>query len=241
MELYNIIPPEIKNDELSFFITDIVLNNNNIKNILEIGASSGMGSTRSILNGIKHKDEDMRIFCLEASVERCKEFRNNYNNVFYSHFGNIYLFAIKENIQLYLYNYATMGYLTDKRIETFYNNFNTNLNKYPLDQVFSWKQEELNYIIKNKIPVFGIENIICHNICKPFDMVIFDGSAFTGEADYNAVIKNNFPDWIILDDINDIKNYAVNTLISLNNNYEIYAINTLLRNGYAIYKKKGIL
>jgi len=238
MELHNIIPPEIKDDELSFFITDIVLNNS-IKNILEIGASSGMGSTRSILNGIKHKNEDMKIFCLEASVERCKEFRYNYNNVFYNHFGNIYLFAIKENVQLYLYNYATMRYLTDKRIETFYNNFNTNLNKYTLEQVLSWKQEELNYIIKNKISIFGIENIIYHNNYKPFDMVIFDGSAFTGEADYNSVIKNNFPNWIILDDINDIKNYAVNLIISINSNYEIYAINKTLRNGYAIYKKKG--
>ena len=57
MELHNIIPPEIENDELSHHIISIIENNPGIKTILEIGASSGKGSTKAILEGIKNKDE----------------------------------------------------------------------------------------------------------------------------------------------------------------------------------------
>lgn len=250
MELYNTIPPEIKDDELYNHIFDIV-KNNQMKTIIEIGSSSGMGSTKAIIEGIRqntNNKENMKVFCLEASRERCINFKRNYEHLFYSNFSNIYLFHLPKYGSLYLYNYSSIGlnqYLSDNEIRHFYDTIKTNLNQYPIEEVLKWKQEEINYVKSNKIPLYGLQTMKQHHDLKHVDLVIFDGSAFCGMADFMSLCDSINPKWIIFDDINDIKNHEanqfINTFFGLSNiQYTCYALNLGLRNGFSIYKRINV-
>lgn len=225
--LDNLIPPEIINDELYNQIAHIV-HEYNLKTIIEIGSSSGLGSTQAIVSGIKAAglEEKAQIFCIEASKIRCAELTKNH----------------KENSFVIPYNYCSTGlgdYLSEEQIKYFYNNIRTNLNNYPLEEVLRWRREEIEYIKANRIPFYGIEAIKNHNDIKSFDLAILDGSAFTGNADCVKLIY--LAEWIVLDDVSGIKNYfADNILDGDNHSYELVVRNLNLRNGYSIFKRKGV-
>jgi hypothetical protein len=125
--------------------------------------------------------------------------------------------------------------MTDDEVKNFYNNKKTNTNNYSLDLVLSWKKEELDYISNNNIPTNIIQKIKLDNNIDNFDLVLIDGSPFTGDNELKYCIGSNI---IALDDVNDIKCYqAYNTLNSLPE-YELIAQNWGVRNGFAIFKLK---
>lgn len=225
--LNDIIPPEIFQDELYNQIAHIVYETN-ATTIIEIGSSSGLGSTQAVASGIKAAglEEKARVFCIEASKIRYAELAKNH----------------KKNPFIIPYNYCSVGlkdYLSEKEIECFYNNNKTNLNNYPLEEILKWRREEINYIKNNRIPFYGIESVMAHNDIKKFDLAVLDGSAFTGNADCLDLIY--ISDWIILDDVNGIKNYfADNILDGDKTSYELVCRNLNLRNGYSVFKRKGI-
>lgn len=53
-ELNRLIPPEIKNDEFYTAIQELA-RKENIKTVLEIGSSSGEGSTEALVRGLPEK------------------------------------------------------------------------------------------------------------------------------------------------------------------------------------------
>lgn len=223
--LNNIIPPEIKNDELYDQIAHIVYEIN-ATTVIEIGSSNGLGSTQAIVSGIKAAGlEDIaKVFCIEASKIRCAELAKNH----------------KKNSFIIPYNYCSVGlkdYLSEAEVKHFYNNIKTNLNNYPLEEILRLRREEIEYIKANKIPFYGIDSIMVHNDIEKFDLAILDGSAFTGKADCMRLIW--LADWIILDDVSGIKNYITDNILDGDNlSYELICRNLNLRNGYSIFKRK---
>lgn len=223
--LNDIIPPEIFQDELYNQIAHIVYETN-ATTIIEIGSSSGLGSTQAVASGIKAAglEEKARVFCIEASKIRYAELAKNH----------------KKNPFIIPYNYCSVGlddYLDEGMIESFYKDVKTNLNNYSLEEVLRWKREEIEYIKANRIPFHGIEAIRNHNDIKSFDLAILDGSAFTGNADCMKLIY--LAEWIVLDDVSGIKNYfADNILDGDNHSYELICRNLNLRNGYSIFRRK---
>ena len=67
-----------------------------------------------------------------------------------------------------------------------------------------------------------------------FDVVLIDGSEFSGSGELNKTYGAKF---IMLDDINSFKNYNNYRLLYNDMNYEPVALNFYLRNGYAVFRK----
>jgi hypothetical protein len=65
---WDIIPPEIKNDNFYNLIIKVIQIDKSIKNILEIGASSGDGSTEAFMTG--KQDRDIQLYSVEVCTER---------------------------------------------------------------------------------------------------------------------------------------------------------------------------
>src|SRR5947209_7929337 len=67
--LDRVIAPEIKNDNFYDVIYKIA-KNEPVHTILEIGSSSGQGSTEAFVKGIKDNPSKPRLFCMEVSLVR---------------------------------------------------------------------------------------------------------------------------------------------------------------------------
>jgi hypothetical protein len=80
----------------------------------------------------------------------------------------------------------------------------------------------------------GIELIKSERNIEHFDMVLIDGSEFTGKAELELTYGAKF---ILLDDIRAFKNYENYEKLLNDPSYELIEEQLFLRNGYAIFRK----
>ncbi len=220
-ELNHLIPPEIKNDEFYAAIQRIATEED-IKTILEIGSSSGEGSTEAFVTGIRENPNRPTLFCMEVSETRFNELQKRYANDF--------------NVKCYNFSSVPLkDFPEEEEIVEFYNSTPTNLNHYPLERIIGWLRQDIEYLRNSKISFDdGIEKIKLDNNIHFFDVVLLDGSEFTAIAEFQKVYGAKY---ILLDDINTFKNYKNHRLLLEDTNYSIVTTNALVRNGYSIFKK----
>lgn len=219
-ELDYIIPPEIKDDQLYHLIEQLA-RNENIKTVLEIGSSSGDGSTEAFVKGLRANPNKPTIYCLEVSKSRFAELRERYNNLPF----------VKP------YNYSSIPvnkFPSEDEIREFYHTTKTALNDYPLDRVLGWLKQDIDYTVGSGVPDGGISRIKLENNINTFDMVLIDGSEFTGGAELDEVYGARI---ILLDDINGFKNRGNYERLKTDSNYELMEENWNLRNGYAVFRR----
>ncbi len=87
----------------------------------------------------------------------------------------------------------------ENEIRAFIKSTRTNLDQYGVERVVGWLKQDLEYVQSSDVPKNGIELIKRENNIKDFDMVLIDGSEFTGMAELTLVYGARF---ILLDDIN---------------------------------------
>ena len=224
---WDIIPPEIKNDSFYYSIIDLLSKDKEIKNVIEIGASSGEGSTEALMLGkLKNKQQysannSIAIYSIEVCTERFKRLKNRYENV--EHF--------------YPYNVSSVSiehFPAKKNIIDFYKTTHTTLNKYPIDMILSWYDNDIDYISKNNIKQNGIESIKRETGISNFDVALIDGSEFTGEMELLQLWGTKY---ILLDDINAYKNYNGHLKLKQSAEYKCLIENYNTRNGFSIFVK----
>ncbi len=216
------IPPEIKNDEFYYTIQELV-RTKNIKTILEIGSAAGDGSTEAFVTGLRDNPNRPMLYCIEASKPRFAVLKRRY----------------ADNPQVKCYQTSTVSIdnlPTEQEVVEFYNKTKTNLNRYPLEQVLDWLRCDKECVKNMGTNVDGVTLIKKENNIKNFDMVLIDGSAFTGFAELETVYGARL---ILLDDINDIKNYKSYKRLLSDPNYKLVKENWNLRNGYAVFEHKA--
>jgi hypothetical protein len=103
-----------------------------------------------------------------------------------------------------------------------------------LDQVLSWLDQDLSYIASSGLDACGIDFIKKDQGIEYFDMVLIDGSEFTGHAELSLVMSAKI---IALDDINAFKNFQSYQALISDPNYKVIAREMGLRNGFAIFEK----
>lgn len=219
---WNIIPPEIKNDAFYHAIISLLQTSDDIHTILEIGASSGHGSTEAFQIGMKNKD--MKLFSIEVCTERYNILKERYKES-------------RDSVHFFPYNVSSVkvsDFPPKEDIIHFYETIPTNLNQYPLNMVLSWYDNDIQYIEVNNIQENGIEVIKEDHGIDYFDCVLIDGSEFTGEVEYQYIQGAKY---ILLDDINAFKTYHVHQQLKQNASYQCLVENITTRNGFAIYKK----
>lgn len=217
-ELNRLIPPEIKNDE---FYTAIhrIAREEDIQTVLEIGSSSGEGSTEAFVIGLRENPNKPILFCMEISKPRFAELKNRYRNELF----------------VKCYNFSSVSlesFPEQQEVINFYQSNRTNLNLYPLEQVLNWLQQDIEYVKNSGVADAGIKRIKQENNIENFDVVLIDGSEFTGVAELNEVYGAKF---ICLDDIVTLKNYQNYHRLLNDNEYILITSNHNVRNGYAIF------
>lgn len=219
-ELNRIIPPEIKNDEFYLAIQKIA-REEKIKTVLEIGSSSGQGSTEAFVSGLRENPNQPTLFCMEISQPRFAALQQSYEK--------------DEFVKCYNISSVSVQDFPDKsEVISFYNSYRTSLNHYPLEQVLDWLKQDIEYLKNSGVTDGGIQKIKTENNIDFFDVVLIDGSEFTGIAELDHLYGAKF---ILLDDINTFKNHHNYQRLCADPSYQIISQNLYLRNGYAIFKK----
>ena len=219
-ELDRLIPPEIKNDEFYRAIQEIA-QTEKIKTVLEIGSSSGEGSTQAFVEGLRKNPHQTTLFCLEASQPRYQQLQKRYA-------GDTFVKC---------YNFSSISlenFPKETEVIQFYQNTKTNINDYPLERVIGWLRQDIEYLKKSGITENGINKIKAENRIEKFDVVLIDGSEFTGKKELEEIYGAKF---IFLDDINSFKNYHNHQKLLADKNYNLVSQNNRLRNGYSIFKR----
>lgn len=222
-ELNNLILPEIKNDEFYYAILEIV-QSRDIKTALEIGSSSGYGSTEALVKGFHNNPSKPKLFCMEVSKNRFNELVKTYEHDLFVKCYNMSSVPINK-------------FPSKQEIADFYNTKKTNLNLYELERIFGWLEQDINYIKNSGVPEDGIQKIKQENKINFFDFVLIDGSEFTGTSELEEVYGAKY---ICLDDINTFKNYQNFNRLLQDPHYTLIKSNLNLRNGYAIFERNSL-
>lgn len=224
MSLDQLIEPEITvGSELGLFLESLAARPD-VHSILEIGSSSGDGSTQCFVNGMEKNPSHPFLVCIELSHRRYDALCQRY----------------ADNAGVNCLQGCTVPpetWMTDDEVSRFYLTHKTNLNQYPLEQVLGWKTKDLKYL---KMPqMFDGFNVLkqAKQILAPethFDLVLIDGSAFTASAELDEVIGAKI---LCLDDVQDCKNNHNYHRLKSDPRYRLVRENPNLRNGYAVFEK----
>jgi glycosyltransferase involved in cell wall biosynthesis len=215
-----IIPPEIKDDEFYEVIKNIA-QQEDIKTVLEIGSSSGDGSTEAFVRGLQENPNHPTLFCIEVSQARFQSLQHRYADLPWVKCYNLSSVSIEK-------------FPNEVEILNFYTTKQTYLNAYPLEQVLDWLRQDMQYLQNSGVSQGGIQKIKAENNINFFDVVLIDGSEFTGEAELEEVYGAKL---ILLDDINTFKNHKNYHKLLNDPNYKILGQSFSIRHGYAIFRK----
>lgn len=213
-----LIPAEITQGGLAAWLAGLA-ELPEVRTILEIGSSDGSGSTRRLLAGMRHQRPPPRLFCLEVSRQRVERLRQR-------------LRAVPTALAVWASSVSPEDFLSEDEVTWFYRQAETRLNESPLEEVLRWRQQDLAYLKEHGVPANGIAKIRQEHGIGSFDLVLIDGSAFTGESELRAVQGAKV---IALDDVNDIKNQVNFLSLSRHPDYRLLAMDLVWRNGFAIF------
>lgn len=214
------IPPEIVDDEF-YEVIRALARSASIRTALEIGSSTGEGSTRAFVDGLHENPLRPTLFCLEVSRQRFKELENRY----------------REDSQVRCYNLTSVSldrFPTEAAVVEFYESHQSKLSRIPLREVLRWWKQDIRYVGRLPAAQDGIRMIKAENGVERFGMVLIDGSEFTGSAELEDVYG---ADYILLDDIGTYKNFGNYERLLADPAYSLRASNETLRNGYAVFER----
>jgi hypothetical protein len=191
-----------------------------LKHVLEIGSSSGEGSTRALVSTLRANRRRPVLHCLEVSRARFVELQRAYQK---------YDFVRCYNMS----SVHSSRVASEDELRQFYDTHRTALNRYELATVLGWRAEGLLYLREHpELDRDGIAEIKKANGIEHFDLVLIDGSEFTGSAELDDVYGGKI---ICLDDTNAFKCYAARQRLLSDPLYETLADDQALRNGYSIF------
>jgi hypothetical protein len=218
---WDIIGPEIKNDDFYNLLVGIISGGNGIKTILEIGASSGDGSTEALMIGKnRSNNKDIQLFSIEVCTERFDRLKERY----------------AEDPNFFPYNVSSVplsSFPDFNEVAHFMTHYKTSsLAPWPIQTVKEWYDKDKEYIATNNIYQNGIELIKQKHSIQHFDCVLIDGSEFTGKPELDLVYGAKF---ILLDDIRAYKNWCNHNRLRADPMYNLLLENNLVRNGFSLF------
>ncbi|MFC5507986.1 glycosyltransferase family 4 protein [Bosea massiliensis] len=223
LEISKIIAPEIKFDEF-YQIIESLAASENLTHVLEIGSSAGGGSTEAFVRGLSRNPHHPNLYCIEISKPRFKVLKETY----------------ADKVFVHCYNRSTVtveDFPPPEAISAFYEAEDSGLKKFPLELVQSWRLQDIQYVRDAGVEAGAIEQIKLDHGVDKFDMVLIDGSEFTGTVEYEKVRGARL---ILLDDTHTFKCWDVRRQLLADPAYEIIADNQMLRNGFSAFRRRPL-
>lgn len=220
--LDQLIPPEIRHDALYRAIVRVAAKPG-VRHMLEIGASAGQGSTEAFVEGALLNPGRPTLHCVEVSDVRYAALRQRHANRPF----------------VRCYHASSVGphqFATPEDVAAFYEAVPSTLNEYSLETVLGWLEQDVRYMTEHEVATNGIQQIKEANDVTYFDVVLIDGSEFTGRAELEEI----YGAWhIVLDDIGTFKNHHNFARLSGDREYRLLESSKHLRNGYAVFERDG--
>lgn len=218
-QLDSLIPPEIVNDTFARLITEIA-SAVEVRAVLEIGASNGAGSTAALVAGMRAKSEK-DLYCLELSRPRFASLAERYHSEQWVHCYNLPSVPLR-------------SMPTEEDVANFYSAHpESPIQRYRLATVQRWLRQDIEYITRTPTRECGIDVVRRESGIDAFDLVLIDGSEFTGEAELNMLYGAQY---ILLDDTMTFKCHAARHRLMQDADYELLEEGPSCRNGFAAFK-----
>lgn len=219
--LDELIAPEVHHDEFFEAIRNLAAAAA-IDTVLEIGSSSGEGSTLAWVEGLRLNPRRPKLYCMEVSKVRCEALEQRWGP---EGFVECFLGASVELDQ----------FPPAADVERFHREVSGPLQKYPLEQVLGWLKADIDYIKDEGVQTGRIREIKRTRGIENFGAVLIDGSEFTGNTELDEVYGAEF---ILLDDTQTYKCHAAHHRLLHDPGYELIAENPQLRHGYSIFRRR---
>jgi len=214
--------PEVSGDRFYRAIRRVAATEG-VSRILEIGAASGEGSARVLVEGALQNPSRPTIHGLEVSRVRFRALERRYADLDFVHSHNL--------------SSVPLGAFPDEEeVRTFYETRRSRLRRTPLPEVIRWLRQGLEYLERRDLTEWGIRRIRERYGIQRFDAVLFDGSEFTGPAELEEVHRARF---LLLDDIGTYKNDANFRRLRADPSYRLRWAWHWVRNGFAVFERGG--
>jgi hypothetical protein len=215
------LPPQIYKDKFYHDIITVLQQADNIKSIIEIGASSGEGSTEALMFG-RGTRTDIKVYTIEVARERFEGLESRYRNeenFFPYNVSSVPIsqFAVRSEVELFLLE-----------------NPRSPLVAYHIDTICEWLRKDLEYVSVNDIFQEGIQKIKNDSNIDVFDCVLIDGSEFTGKPELDLLYGAKY---VMLDDTMTFKNNFNRKRLMKDPSYKLLIDEPFLRHGYSIFKR----
>jgi O-antigen/teichoic acid export membrane protein len=214
-----IIAPEIKNDDFYRTIEQLSAAAD-IQTVVEIGSSSGLGSTEALVQGLRRNPHGPTLFCIEISRARCAQLRARYA-------GEAFVTG---------YNVSSVpgeAFVSPEEVTAAYARLPALRKQASLRDVLKWLEWNKGYLRRSGVRPDGLRFIKRQHDITTFDMVLIDGSEFTGRAELDETYGAKF---ILLDDVRTLKNEFNYERLRADAFYTLVKENLELRNGYAVFQ-----
>lgn len=218
--LERLIPPEIRDDRLYHWIARIAATPG-VQHIIEIGSSSGAGSTEAFVSGALRNTVRPQLYCLEISRTRFRALVERYRDYDFVHCFNC------SSVPIELF--ADAADIDDFRRRTW-----SRFRLIRRATVLQWLRQDLDYMHRHGLSRHGIRHVRALHGIPHFDAALIDGSEFSGPADLNEVYGARF---ILLDDIRTYKNGDNYRRLLRDPSYALIDSSRWLRNGFAIFER----
>ena len=220
--LDRLIPPEIRGDRLFRAIVDVA-STPGVREILEIGSSSGAGSTEAWVLGAQANPELPRLHCIEVSTVRYAALVERWRDVPLVHCYNV------SSVPLEAFPGA-------EEVARFHREVRSKLSRNSLETVLGWLQQDVDYVERHGLSRHGIREIERQHGLSGFDAVLIDGSEFTGRAELEEVYGARF---LLLDDTRSFKNWDNAKRLEADPAYRLVRRSRWTRNGFAVFERAG--
>lgn len=218
--LDELIAPEIADDAFAEIIEEIGATPG-VREILEIGSSTGEGSTAAWVRGALRNPERPRLHCLEISAERYAALVERWHEY--------------EFVRCYhLSSVPLERFPAPAEVERFHREVDSRLNEYDLETVLGWLQQDVDYLREHDLSSAGIAEVKARNGIETFDAVLIDGSEFTGRAELDEVYGARF---LLLDDTEAYKNWDNERRLQADPAYRLVRADRETRNGFAVFER----
>lgn len=220
--LDRLIPPQITNDRFHRAISEVAATPG-VRQILEIGSSSGGGSTEAFVAGALRNPVRPTLHCMEVSEARFQALADRW----------------KGHDFVKCYNFSSVPlekFPTEEEVTRFWRDVRSKLSHNRLEKVLGWLRADIAYLKAHRVSTEGIREVKRLNGIDTFDAVLIDGSEFTGIPEMEEVYGARF---ILLDDTRSYKNLDNARRLKADPRYRRIHHSYWVRNGWAVFQRIG--